>query len=213
MKKILFVVILLAAVSTTQAQSEKYLGAMAKNIATIPEAFSSKEKLVELSNSFERIAIAEKSQWLPYYYTALFQINATFVGGDFSNADAIADKANTLLMKADSLSPKNSEITTVKSMIGTLHMLVNPMQRYMKYAADIEGNLQLAMQQDPTNPRPFYLKAQNLKGTPESFGGGCETAKPLAETALAKYKAFKPESELSPIWGMKQTEEMLEECK
>ena len=213
MKKILFVVVLLGAAITTQAQSEKYVGAMAKNIASIGEAFSSKEKLVELSQSFERIATAEKTEWLPYYYAALFQVNAAFRQADMSNGDEVADKANVLLMKADALNPKNSEISTVKSMIGTLHMLVNPMQRYMQYAGEIEGHLQAAMQQDPSNPRPFFLKAQTLKNTPENFGGGCDAAKPLAEKAVEKYKSFKPASELSPSWGQAQTEEILADCK
>ena len=33
-------------------------------------------------------------------------------------------------------------------------MMVNPMQRYMEYGAEINLHLDAAMKQDPNNPRP-----------------------------------------------------------
>jgi hypothetical protein len=73
--------------------------------------------------------------------------------------------------------------------------------------------MEKAKQQDPTNPRPFYLQGQNLKNTPEQFGGGCKTAKPLLETAMQKYEAFKSESDIHPNWGKQITEQLLSQCK
>lgn len=98
-------------------------------------------------------------------------------------------------------------------MIASCHMMVNPMQRYMEYGPESSSNMEKAMQQDPTNPRPHYLKAQGLKYTPEKFGGGCKTAKPELQTALDKYVVFKPASELHPNWGKQQVEMLLVSCK
>ncbi len=195
------------------AQSEKYMTAMKNNINAIDTSFKNPQNLLSLANNFERIASAEKTKWLPYYYAALCQVNYTYMEQDKSKIDAIADKATSLINKADSLQPGNSEISCVKSMIASSHMMVNPMQRFMEYGQASADELENAMKQDPSNPRPYYLKGQGLKYTPEQYGGGCKTAAPLLQTAMDKFAAFKPASELVPDWGMKRTEMLLSECK
>jgi hypothetical protein len=195
------------------AQSEKYTVAMKANLAAIDSSFRNPASLVALANNFERIATAERSQWLPYYYAAFCQVNAGYVDADKTRSDAYADKPNALISKADSLQPANSEISCIKSMIASCHMMVNPMQRFMQYGQDITGFMEDAMTQDPSNPRPYLLKGQSLKYTPEQFGGGCATAKPELQTALDKYNSFKPASELHPNWGKSRVEKLLSECK
>ncbi|HQQ99559.1 MAG TPA: hypothetical protein PLA61_01910 [Ferruginibacter sp.] len=213
MKKIILAVAFLYAATAVSAQSERYMAAMKNNIAAIDTSFRNPANLLSLANNFERIANAEKNQWLPYYYAALCQVNYAYMEQDKSKIDAIADKATLLIDKADSLSPDNSEISCVKSMIASSHMMVNPMQRYMEYGAEINLHLDAAMKQDPNNPRPEYLKGQGLKYTPEQFGGGCATAKPVLQASLDKYNAFKPASELHPNWGKQRVELLLGECK
>ncbi len=213
MKKIILSAILFATALTTFAQTEKYTAAMKSSIAEIDAALQNPANLVTLGNKFERIASAEKNQWLAYYYAAYCQINYGFMEQDKSKTDGIADKASTLINIADSLMPNNSEISCIKSMIATCHMLVDPMTRWQEYGAESTGNMEKAMQQDPTNPRPYMLKGQNLKNTPENFGGGCKTAKPAFQTALDKYATFKPVSELHPNWGGTYTEGLMKECK
>jgi hypothetical protein len=132
---------------------------------------------------------------------------------DKTKVDAIADKATELIDKADALQPNNSEISCIKSMIASSHMMVNPMQRYQEYGPEAQSFLEAAMQQDPANPRPEYLKGQGLKFTPEQFGGGCATAKPVLQSALDKYAKFVPASEIHPNWGKQRTEAMIAECK
>ena len=169
--------------------------------------------LTNMANSFQRIADAEKNQWLPYYYAALCQVNYGFMEQNKEKIDGYADKATTLISKADSLSPNNSEISCVKSMIASCHMMVDPMQRWQEYGQESSSNMEAAMQQDPANPRPYYLKGQSLKYTPEQFGGGCTTAKPQLQIALEKFATFKPFSEISPNWGKERVEMLIKECK
>ncbi|MEI7736264.1 MAG: hypothetical protein WCI49_12415 [Ferruginibacter sp.] len=213
MKKIIIASFLLLSAAGSFAQSEKYVAAMKKNLAGMDTSFKNPVDLLTLANSFERIATSEKSQWLAYYYAAFCQVNYGFMQQDKEKVDAIADKATDMINKADSLMPNNSEISCIKSMIASCHMMVNPMQRYMEYGPESSSNMEAAMKQDPTNPRPYYLKGQGLKYTPEQFGGGCATAKPEFQTALDKYAAFKPASELSPSWGKTQVEALLKDCK
>jgi len=211
-KSILFFSVMIIA-ACSFAQSEKYMSAMKNNITAIDTAFKNPQNLLSLANNFERIALAEKNQWLPYYYAAFCQVNYTYMEQDKSKVDAIADKATWLINKADSLQPDNSEISCIRSMIASSHMMVNPMQRYMQYGPESSAQLEKAMQQDTTNPRPYYLKGQGLKYTPEQFGGGCKTASPLLQTAVEKYAAFKPASDIAPNWGRQRTEMLLNECK
>jgi len=213
MKKLtLFSFVLMISVASF-AQSEKFSAAMKKNLEAMEASFKSPGDLISMANNFERIANAEKNHWLPYYYAAFCQVNAGFMEQDKSKVDGLADKAAALIAKADSLSPKNSEISCIKSMIASCHMMVDPMQRWQEYGQESTSNMEAAMAQDPTNPRPYYLKGQGLKYTPEQFGGGCKTAKPELETAINKYATFKPVSELHPNWGKAQAEMLINECK
>ena len=212
MKKIIFSMLCLVTVASVNAQSDKYQKAMTANLAKFDSAKTAQD-FQTLSASFERIANAEKNQWLPYYYAAQAQIIYGFVKNTPAENDAIAEKAEKWLNTADSLQKDNSEISCLRSMAATLHMMVNPMQRYMQYLPDIEKALAAAKKQDPTNPRPHFIQGQNLKGTPEQFGGGCKTAKPVMQQALALYATFKPSSPLHPNWGKSQAQEIFDGCK
>ena len=212
MKKLLFLSSISLLSLFSFAQSDKYVAAMKNNIVALDSSFRNPANLAALANNFERIATAEKNQWLPYYYAAYCQVNFGFMQQDKSKTDAIADKATALIEKADSLSPKNSEISCIKSMIASCHMMVNPMQRYMQYGQESNTQMEDAMEQDPTNPRPYLLKGQSLKYTPEQFGGGCKTAVPELQTAMDKFKVFKPSSELNPVWGAERTQQLMKEC-
>jgi hypothetical protein len=194
---------------------KQYVAAMQKNMAAMDSGFSKPAAFLAISNNFERIASAEKNQWLPFYYAALCQVNYAFaqMQGNMSAVDGIADKASALIAKADSLQPNNSEISCIKSMIATCHMIVDPMTRWQQYGEEIESHNAAAMKQDPSNPRPLYLKGENLKGTPEQFGGGCATAKPLLQKAQELFAAFKPASALHPTWGKQRVELLLNDCK
>ena len=213
MKKLFLSTIILLVSVTLFAQSEKFVMAMKKNLAAMDTSFKKSADLLNAANSFERIANAEKNQWLPYYYAAFCQVNYGFMEQDKTKVDAVADKAAALIAQADSLSPNNSEISCIKSMIASCHMMVNPMQRWQQYGAESGSNMQAAMKQDSTNPRPYFLKGQGLRYTPEQFGGGCATAKPQLEIALGKYNTFKPAGELYPNWGKPLVERLIEGCK
>ena len=213
MKKQLLLSITLFICAIAFGQSSKYEAAMKKNLAAMDTSFKSTTALLNVANSFERIAFAEKNQWLPYYYAAFCQVNLGFKEQDKDKVDGIADKASSLIAIADSLSPNNSEISCIKSMIASCHLMVNPMQRWMQYGKESSSNIENAMKQDSTNPRPYFLKGQGLKYTPEQFGGGCKTAKPALQTSMDKYAVFKPAGELFPNWGKEITQQLLDGCK
>lgn len=217
MKKIiLFVAVTVALCTSLHAQEDKYTMAMQSKVVAVDTTRSTND-LLALSAAFERIADAEKTKWLPYYYAALTQVNAAYFLGEGNvkaeKTDPMADKAEALISKADALNPKNSEIYIVKKMIATLRMMPDPMNRYMTYGPQAEEALQTAMKLNPENPRVYLLQGQDKFYTPEQFGGSKTEAKKLFETANTKFAAFKPSTSIEPTWGKPTADYFLSQIK
>jgi hypothetical protein len=209
MKRIIlsFSFTIIAALSIAQS---KYENAMLANKTKLDSAKTS-EDYVTIAASFERVAEAEKKEWLPYYYAALSNILRGFTD-KAAHKDELADKADALIAKAEAIDSKNSEIFLLKSMSATLHLIVDPMNRWQKYGGQGKEALETAKQYDANNPRIYYWEGQNLFGTPEQFGGGKAKAKPVFEKALQLFQRYKPASNLHPTWGQKTAEHMLTMC-
>jgi hypothetical protein len=211
MKQLTLFAVILFFCSQSYGQSEKYFNAMREKVSAL-DTTRNPELLSGLSSAFERIADAEKTQWLPYYYAALSQVNAGYfimngkMGGLADKLDPIADKAELLLNKAEELSKENSEIYIVKKMIASLRMVADPMSRYMTYGPVAAEALEMAKKINPENPRAYYLEGQDKLFTPEQFGGSKEEAKKLFELALQKFESFKPADAIAPHWGRGNTE-------
>ena len=192
------------------AQNEKFVKAMEPKVVALDSTWSM-EGLRELANSFERIATAEKNQWLPYYYAALANVNMGMtmmngqMGGDASKIDPIADKAESLIGQAELLSRDNAEIYIVRKMIASLRMMVDPMNRYMQYGPVAQQALETAKRLNPGNPRIYLLEGQDKFFTPEQFGGSKAEAKILFAKALQLFETFKPASSIDPTWGKRTT--------
>ena len=215
-KQFLFIAAFVIAINSF-SQSEKYTKAMEQLVPAI-DTTRNVDGLNNLANSFQRIADAEKNQWLPYYYAALANVSAAYMMsmgqmGMADKTDPIADKAEGLLNKAAELSKDNSEIYCVKKMIASLRLVGDPQNRYMTYGPAAEEALATAKSLNPGNPRVTLLEAQDKLFTPEQFGGSKTEAKKLFEEAIIKYEAFKPETSIHPTWGMAQAKYFLSEIK
>src|ERR1700752_1231538 len=134
MKKTIFILsaMLIAGFSFAQ-MPEKFVKAMETKMAAVDTTISV-EGYTDLANAFERIADAEKNQWLAYYFAAYCNARAGTIagaGGDMMAAkadktDPYADKADKQIKKAEELAKNNSEIFVVKKMIATLRMIGDP---------------------------------------------------------------------------------------
>lgn len=192
------------------AQNEKFVKAMEPKVATLDTARTA-ATLQDLANAFERIARAEKTEWLPFYYAALAQVNIGYgmmgpqLGGDAAKIDPIADKAEALINEAEALSKDNSEIYVVRKMIHSLRMVVDPMARYMQYGPKAQEALETAKKLNPENPRVYLLEGQDKFYTPEQFGGSKAEARKLFAQAMEKFAAAKPGSSIAPDWGRNTT--------
>jgi hypothetical protein len=172
----------------------------------VPQADTVRDaaSLEALSNTFERIGDAEKTQWLPYYYAALCRINAAYFKGEQMTADIAdpaADKADGFITKVLALTTENSDIWCVKKMIASLRMMADPMSRWAKFGPIAAEALKKAKELDANNPRIYLLEGQDKFYTPEQFGGSKAEAKKLFTKSQELFGSFKPASELHPNWG------------
>lgn len=212
MKKTIFILCSIFVAGFSFAQMpDKFVKAMEPKISAV-DTTSSVQGLTDLANAFERIADAEKNQWLAYYYAAFCNASAGIMagaGGDMMAAkadktDPYADKADMQIKKAEEMMKNNSEIFVVKKMIATLRMLGDPMNRYMTYGPEAQSMLDEAKKLNPDNPRVYILEGQDKYFTPTEFGGSKEEAKVLFEKAQKLYDTFKPETSIHPNWGKSQ---------
>ena len=211
MKNLLTVLFLVSIGFTSYAQSPKFNDAMTKALAEM-DTCKTGDQFMAMANKFERIALAEKNQWLPFYYASLARVTATFVYGDPSKNDAILDVAEKHAVTADSLMPNNSEIYVLRSMILGGRIMVDPMTRGQQYGMQSMMMMSKAMTLDPENPRSYYMMGQSLFYTPPQFGGGQDKGCAMLTTAKEKYATFKPASALHPNWGEDQVDETLKLC-
>lgn len=208
MKKIVCIALITFTATALFAQNEKYVKAMEAKLSQM-DTTKNVAGLIELSNAFQRIGDAEKTQWLPYYYAALCLTTGGWMDVNMDR-DANAAKVRDLCSKAEAIE-NNAELCAIRNMAATQQMLVDPQTRWMTYGQEADAALKKGLELDPNNPRLYYLKAAGIFNTPEQFGGGKSKAKPVLEKALELYKAEKA-APLHPRWGKKQTEDMLAQC-
>lgn len=219
MKRLVFFLIAATFSAATFAQGEKYVKAMESKVAMI-DSTTTPDGWKDLANSFERIADAEKTQWLPYYYAAYANVMAGMMSmpqGSFGDnsaiADPYADKAETLINKANELNKENSEVYCIIKMVHSLRLMGNAMARYMTEGPKAEEALTKAKELNPNNPRVYILEGQDKYFTPEQFGGSKEEAKKLFEKANEIFKVIKPGNAIDPQWGSATVNYFLEQMK
>jgi len=211
MKKSIFILSAMFVASFSFAQMpEKFVKAMETNIARIDSA-KSVQDWVDITAAFERIAEAEKNQWLPYYYVALgnvmsgtMSLGDNLYGNNAEKTDPKADAAERALNKAIGLSKETSETWVIKKMIISLRMLGDVMNRAMTAMPEATAALDNAKKLDANNPRIYILEGQDKYYTPEQYGGSKDEAKVLFEKAQKLFETFKPETTIHPNWGKNQ---------
>ena len=216
--------IFLVAALTTRlsvfAQSEQYKQAMNAAIGTmnVMNPKMSPTEFQSVANQFERIAGAEPNEWLPRYYAGLLYVYAGFTGKSEADKDKFLDQADADLKAAEAIAgtpdrPENDELAVLKAYIAQARMTVDPANRWQQYGLLFQAGIEKAKSLNPNNPRAYLLEGSGLMYTPEQFGGGPGAACPLLKQAAEKFAAFKPLSDLHPVWGRMQLGPMLEKCK
>ncbi len=190
-------------------QEDRYTTAMKSAIELMDQA-SDPGEFAESANRFERIATAEKSRWMPYYYASYSLVVMSFEESDGGKKDQVLDRAQELLDFAMKLEPEESELHVLQAFLYPSRIMVDPMGRGMTYIEKMFTELETAKSLNSENPRIYYLDGVNKVNLPPSMGGGADVAKPILEEALLKFEAFNNPDPLWPNWGKEATQTELE---
>jgi len=193
-------------------QEDRYTSAMKSAIEKMDQATEPAE-FVESANQFERIATAEKSRWMPYYYASYSLVIMSFEESDGGKKDQVLDRAQELLDHALKLEPEESELHVLQAFLYPSRIMVDPMGRGMTYIEKIFTELETAKSLNHENPRIYFLDGVNKVNLPSSMGGGADVAKPILEEALLKFEAFNNPDPLWPNWGKEGTQDELEKLQ
>lgn len=217
MKRVTFAVMAVILVSfTIKAQDSKQ--AMEAAVSKLNNASTVADYQV-LANDFNRIANAEKNDWLPYYYAAFCNAKIGWLYQEKTDniepfAKLSLEQAQRSLSLLDTGKQKKelSELYCVMSMGYRAYVFINPMSNGRKYGPPAGQYNEKAKQLDPANPRALYLEAWTKYYTPKAWGGDKKQARVLLDEAV-KLLQQSPASSLSPSWGKKECEELLSNYK
>lgn len=193
--------------STLTAQSS-YEQGMEKAFALWGEG-----KNTEATAQFERIASAEKDNWLPNYYVALINTIDAFQTRDREKVTALLTKAQTAQDQAMAIAPDNPELMVMQAMIHTAWIAFDPQANAMTLAGKVNALYAKALAIAPDNPRAVFNKAEFDMGTARYFGQDTAPMCAQVEKAVQLFATFKPETAFHPKWGEDRAKQALQECK
>ena len=173
------------------------------------------DKLEEASNLFERIATAEKDNWLPTYYVAQIAIVSNWK--DFENRKeatmkATLDKAQEFINTMRTIAPDNPYADHLQAQLYTVWVAHDGMKYGMKYAGTIGELHQKMVNKEPDNPIFIAEKAQWDMGSARYFGGSIEPYCAELQRAITLFATFKPETKFHPKGNMKRAVESAKAC-
>lgn len=170
-------------------------------------------KAKEASDLMERIAAAEKNNWLPNYYVALINTTEAFNPANKEKVPAMISKAQDAIDNATLISPNNEEIMVVQAMLYTVVLLQDPMTNGVKYTGLVMEQYGKALAINPNNPRAVFSKAEFEIGSAKYWGTDTKPMCAQIEKSIQLFANFKPETPFSPKWGLDRAQEALKGCK
>lgn len=208
--KNLIIISVLILTSLFNAKADNYEEVMETNIQKLNMS-QNVDELINVANTFDRIAQKESDKWLPFYYSAYANVYVLFINREATakEKNVILDKAQEKLNKAIELKETESENHVLQGFIYQMR-ITDPSLGY-KFSTLSNECFERALILNPNNPRAHYLKGSNVFYTPAEYGGGKEVAKPLFQKA-AKLFELKSDGKLLPNWGSEHNTIMLKQC-
>ena len=161
---------------------------------------------------FERIAGAEKENWLPSYYAATILIIDGFSIRDESALKAHLNKAQALLDQASAISERNPEILITQAMLHTVYVAFDGQKYGMTLSPKNSQLYSKALAIAPNNPRVVLAKAQWDMGSARFFG---QSTAPFCKEIKRSMTLFQKEEKRAmyhPFGGIERAQEAMKEC-
>jgi hypothetical protein len=209
---VLLAALILALVSSAAADDGKYEAAMKKNIQAVYQA-KTVDEYQQAVNSFDRIALAEKTKWEPHYYSAFGCIMMATQEKDGAKKDAYLDQAVAAIEKAKAIAPQESEVIALEGFAQMIRVTVDPVSRGAQGSSMAMQAFGKASALNPENPRALVLSAQMQFGTAQFFGSSTADACATVTRSLEKFNTYKSDNPLAPQWGRSMAEKLAGQCK
>lgn len=172
-------------------------------------------KLGEASNLFERIATAEKENWIPVYYTSQVNVIKSFGEKDVVVLKAQLDKALDFLNQAKSLTEEdNPYVKVLEGQYYTAWIASDGMKYGMMYAGKVTTIYNEALALAPDNPIVIFAKAEWDAGSAKYFGKPMKPFCTDVQKAIDLSADFKPEGTFYPRFGSDRAQAFIDtNCK
>lgn len=170
------------------------------------------QKVVEASNLFERIAMAEPDNWLPHYYVAQINTIISFGEKDEEKLSKQLNKAKEFLDLAKAISPDNPELLVQEAMMNTAWIAFDGATYGMTLSPKNAQLYQKALALAPDNPRVVFSKAEWDMGSARYFGKDTTPYCKDVERALELFANFSNDTPFYPAWGKERAEMVLKQC-
>jgi hypothetical protein len=129
MKTLIYIFSLLLVLNVhAQVQNSRYTEAMKNAMLRLEEATTG-DDYTDAANSFERISMNEKTEWLPLYYAAFSYITISMSAENSTTRDQYLDKAQKFIDTALERAPKESELYALNVFLYSSRIMVDPMTR------------------------------------------------------------------------------------
>ena len=205
MKKLMIAVLVLGA-SIANAQ-DQYTKGMEKAFQLWQD-----QKVVEASNLFERIAMAEQDNWLPHYYVSQINTVISFGEKDIEKLTGQLEKAKEFLDLAKAISPDNPELLVQEALINTAWIAFDGATYGMTLSGKNVQLYQKALELAPDNPRVVFSKAEWDMGSARYFGKDTTPYCKDIERALELFANFSQDTPFYPSWGKERAEMVHKQC-
>lgn len=178
------------------------------------KAFSlwGENKATEASALFERIAQAEKENWMPCYYAANTLILAGFQTKDKSLVNEMLEKAKGFIEQAHERSPENSEIYTLEGLLYTGYVAMDPETYGMKYSGKIMQLHGTAISLDSSNPRAQLNSIEYEIGSARFFKADLAPYCDKLEGVRPLFHNHKQDGPFGPKYGEERIDEVKQQC-
>ena len=206
--KITLIILTLTTISlSAQAPSDQYLAGMGKAMSLWGEG-----KSMEASAMLERIAQAEKDNWLPSYDAAITLIGHSFMTKDQAVVNEILEKAKGFIQQAHDRSPDNAEVVTMEGLLYTGYVAMDPQTFGMTMSPKIMALHAKAVELDPSNPRAHANLVDYEIGGAQFFGTDLKTFCDRLDAVVPLFENQKADYPFAPSYGIERIKASKEKC-
>lgn len=205
MKNLLIIICLLSSLSLIG--QDQYMKGMEKAFGLWGE-----NKTTEAVALFERIAQAEKDNWLPSYYAANVLIVSSFSTKDKALVNEMLEKAKVHIATAHDRSPDNSEVTTMEGLLYTGYVAMDPATFGMTLSPKIMEMHKKAVTLDPANPRAQGNLVEYEIGGARFFNQDLKTFCDKLKAVIPLYENQKADYPFAPSQGIERVHTSMKEC-